>query len=323
MIQIRDLINQALDEEMDLNSNIYILGEEVGKSGGPHGISKNLIKKYGRKRVLDTPISEMGFTGLAVGSGYLGLRPVVDFMTWNFALQSIDHIINSCAKTLYMSGGQVRCPIVFRGPNGFNSGYSAQHTQDFSAYYGSIPGLKVVCPYTGKDHKGLLKSAIRDNNPVVYLENEMLYSDMYHEVDSEYTQPLDKCVVEKGGRDVTVLGISLSLREIFSADKILEDLNVSCEIINLVSVRPVDYDTIVQSVCKTKKIVIVDFSFPQYGVASELSACLYDKCYEVLDKPILRLMGKDVPTPYASNLEKKAFPSSEDVVEAVRKICEK
>ncbi|EEQ81634.1 hypothetical protein NCER_101862 [Vairimorpha ceranae BRL01] len=317
MIEIRDLINQALDEEMGMDHNVYIIGEEVGISGGPHGLTKNLIKKYGDQRVKDTPISEMGFTGLAVGSSYLGLRPVVDFMTWNFALQSIDHIINSCAKTLYMSGGRIQCPIVFRGPNGFNNGYAAQHTQDFAPIYGSIPGLKVVCPYTGKDHKGLLKSAIRDNNPVIFLENEILYKDKYLEVSNNYIQPLDKAVIEKNGVDVTVLGISISLKEIFKADSLLEKKNIDIEIINLVSIKPIDYVTIEISVKKTQKLVIVDFAYPTFNIASEIAAHFYEKFKDI---KIMRVLAQDIPTPYALNLEKMSYPTCNDIVNAVTKI---
>lgn len=319
-MKIKEIINKALYEEMKRDKDVFIIGEEVGESGGPHGLTQGLLKSFGKFRVLDTPISEMGFTGLAVGASYLGLRPVVDFMTWNFALQSIDHIINSCAKTHYMSGGRISCPIVFRGPNGFNSGYAAQHTQDFSTYYGNIPGLKVVAPYTAKDHFGLLKSAIRDSNPVVYLENEMLYDDEWAEVDSEYTQELNKAVVEKSGKDLTIIGISLALREIFSACEELERHGVDAEIVNLVSIRPLDIETILQSVRKTKRLIIVDYSYPLYGMGSEISAQVYDQCYETLSKPIIRLNAQDVPCPYSKNLEALVYPKSRTIVEAAIEI---
>lgn len=318
MIKIKDLINQALDEEMARNGDVYIIGEEVGKSGGPNGLTKNLIRKY-PNRVIDTPISEMGFTGLAVGSSYLGLRPVVDFMTMNFALQSIDHIINSCAKTLYMSTS-INCPIVFRGPNGFSKGFGAQHTQDFCSLYGNIPGLKVVCPYTGKDHKGLLKSAIRDDNPVVYLENEMLYKNEVHNVDSDYIQQLDKSVVEKNGTDCTIIGIGLSMQEVFKAEDVLNDINIDCEIINLVSIRPLDKKTILDSVNKTKKLVVVDYGYPLYGVASEISALVGEVIFDKLEFPVVRLQSKDVPTPYCKKLEDLCYPKCDDIVEAVKKM---
>lgn len=319
MIKIKELINQALDEEMARDFDVYIIGEEVGKSGGPHGLTKNLIKKY-PDRVLDTPISEMGFTGLAVGSSYLGLRPVVDFMTMNFALQSVDHIINSCAKTLYMST-TINCPIVFRGPNGFSPGYGAQHTQDFCSLYGNIPGLKVVCPYTGKDHKGLLKSAIRDDNPVVYLENDLLYQDEVHHVDSDYLQDLNKSVVEKRGTDCTIIGIGLSMREVLKANDVLSDINIDCEIINLVSIRPLDKDTILNSVSKTKKLIIVDYGYPLYGVSSEISALVGETIFDKMEFPVIRLQYKDVPTPYCKKLEDLCYPKCDDIVAAVKKIC--
>ncbi|KAF9763027.1 Pyruvate dehydrogenase E1 component subunit beta, mitochondrial [Nosema granulosis] len=319
-MKIKEIINKALFEEMERDKNVFVLGEEVGESGGPHGLTKGLLQKFGKFRALDTPISEMGFTGMAVGASYLGLRPIVDFMTWNFALQSIDHIINSCAKTHYMSGGRITCPIVFRGPNGFNSGYAAQHTQDFSTYYGNIPGLKVVAPYTAKDHKGLLKAAIRDPNPVVYLENEMLYEDECEDVPGDYTQDLSKAVVEKTGEDVTIIGASLALREIFLASEELKREEIDVEIINLVSIRPLDIETIFKSIRKTKRVIIVDYSYPLYGMGSEISSQIYDKLYKTLLKPITRLNAKDVPCPYSQRLEALVYPKSKDIVEAAKEI---
>lgn len=319
-MKIKEFINRALHDEMEKDKDVFIIGEEVGESGGPHGLTKGLMKKFGKFRTLDTPISEMGFTGLAVGASYLGLRPVVDFMTWNFALQSIDHIINSCAKTYYMSGGRISCPIVFRGPNGFNSGYAAQHTQDFSAYYGNIPGLKVVAPYTAKDHFGLLKSAIRDPNPVVYLENEMLYDDEWSNVDENYTQELNKAVIERSGKDLTIIGASLALREIFGACEDLERIKIDSEIINLVSIRPLDIETILKSVRKTKRLIIVDYSYPLYGMGSEIASQVYDQCYGTLSKPIMRLNAQDVPCPYSKTLEALVYPQRKDIVDAAIEI---
>ncbi|EOB14269.1 Pyruvate dehydrogenase E1 component subunit beta, mitochondrial [Nosema bombycis CQ1] len=316
-MKIKEIINKTLEEEMNLNPDVFILGEEVGKSGGPHGLTKNLMAKFGKHRVLDTPISEMGFTGLAVGASYLGLRPIIDYMTWNFALQSIDHIINSCAKTRYMSGGRITCPIVFRGPNGFNEGYAAQHTQDFSTFYGNIPGLKVVAPYTAKDHSGLLRAAIRDPDPVVILENEMLYDDEYEsEYEEGYIQSLNRAVIEKGGQDLTIIGVSLSLREIFKAEIELSKIGISAEIINLVSIRPLDTNTIFKSVNKTGRLLIVDYSYPLYGLSSEISAQVYENCF--LKKPIKRLNAKDVPTPYSKSLEDMVYPKKEDIIEAAK-----
>ncbi|KAG5859928.1 pyruvate dehydrogenase subunit beta [Encephalitozoon hellem] len=320
MVTVREALNQAIDEEMERDERVFVLGEEVGVSGGNHDVTKGLHRKYGRWRVLDTPISEMGFTGLAVGASYLGLRPIVEFMTWNFALQSIDHIINSCAKTLYMSGGKVSCPIVFRGPNGFNPGYAAQHTQDFCSYYGAVPGLKVVAPYTARDHKGLLKSAIRDESPVVFLENETLYSDAYDDIEKEYTQPLDKAVVEVEGTDITLIGVSLSVRICMEAAKVLKDMGISCEVINLVSIRPIDKKALIGSAKKTKCIFVVDFSWPSFSVASEVSAIIHEQCFGDLLAPVQRINGKDVPTPYSEEIERMAFPTHLDVVDSVMAI---
>ncbi|KMV66319.1 pyruvate dehydrogenase subunit beta [Encephalitozoon cuniculi EcunIII-L] len=242
-------------------------------------------------------------------------------MTWNFALQSIDHIINSCAKTLYMSGGKINCPIVFRGPNGFNPGYAAQHTQDFSSYYGAVPGLKVVAPYTAKDHKGLMKSAVRDENPVVFLENETLYNDTYENIEEGYVQPLDKAVVEIEGSDVTLIGISLSVKTCLEAAEALGALGISCEVINLVSIRPIDIQTILRSAMKTRCVFVVDFSWPSFSIASELSATIHESCFGRLMAPVQRINGKDTPTPYSKEIEKMAFPTSLDVVNSVMGIC--
>lgn len=316
-MKVKEIINRVIREEMEINVNVFVIGEEVGASGGPHALTKGLLDDFGEQRVVDTPISEMGFTGLAVGASYLGLRPIVDFMTWNFALQSIDHIINSCAKTHYMSGGRIKCPIVFRGPNGFNEGYAAQHTQDFSSYYGNVPGLKVVAPFTGLDHAGLLRSAIKDDNPVIFLENEMLYSDEWPAVPNGYCQPLDKAVVEREGRDATIVGVSLSLREILKACDSLSNENIKVEVINLVSIRPLDIHTICESVNKTKRLVVVDYSYPLYGLSSEIAVQVYERCSKALETPIVRLTAKDVPTPYSKCLEDLVYPKGDDIVKAV------
>lgn len=317
MITVREALNQAIDEEMEKDERVFVLGEEVGVSGGSHEVTKGLHEKYGKWRVLDTPISEMGFTGLAVGASYLGLRPIVEFMTWNFALESIDHIINSCAKTRYMSGGKISCPIVFRGPNGFNPGYAAQHTQDFCNYYGAVPGLKVVAPYTARDHKGLLKCAIRDENPVVFLENETLYNDTHDDIEEGYIQPLDRAVIEAEGNDVTLIGISLSVKVCMEAAKALKDVGISCEVINLVSIRPIDKKTLLGSAKKTKHVFVVDFSWPSFSVASEVSAIIHEQCFGDLVVPVQRINGEDVPTPYSEELERMAFPTYLDVVGSV------
>ncbi|ADM11403.1 pyruvate dehydrogenase subunit beta [Encephalitozoon intestinalis ATCC 50506] len=238
-------------------------------------------------------------------------------MTWNFALQSIDHIINSCAKTLYMSGGKVSCPIVFRGPNGFNPGYAAQHTQDFCSYYGAVPGLKVVAPFTAKDHKGLLKSAIRDNNPVVFLENETLYDDTYKDIEQGYMQSLDKAVIEVEGCDVTLVGISLSVKTCLEAAKALKDLGISCEVINLVSIKPIDKQTLLTSAKKTKHVFVIDFAWPSFSVASEISAIIHENCFKDLMASVQRINAKDIPTPYSEKIEAMAFPTCTDVIDSV------
>ncbi|TBU04178.1 subunit beta of pyruvate dehydrogenase [Hamiltosporidium tvaerminnensis] len=314
-ISIRDALNIALDEEMDRDERVYVIGEEVGIMGGAYKVTRDLQVKYGCHRVLDAPISEMGFTGLAIGSCWGGLRPVVDFMTMNFALQAIDQIINSAAKTLYMSGGRIKSPIVFRGPNGFAYGVGAQHTQDFCNYYGSVPGLKVVAPYTAKDHRGLLKSAIRDENPVVFLENEILYNYDFDRCESfenpEYLQPLDKAVIEIQGSDITLIGISISMLICQEASQILKEEGISCELINLISIRPIDIETLIKSVTKTRYLCVVDYTWPSFSTASEISAQINEKCFHVLKSPVLRINGEDIPTPYAENLEKMSFPTVE------------
>lgn len=317
-----EALNKALDIEMSKDSKIFILGEEVGKNGGVHKITSGLQKKYGESRVLDTPISEIGFTGFAVGASFMKLKPVVEFMNWSFALQAIDHIINSAAKTCYMSNGRIHCPIVFRGPNGFNPGYAAQHTQDFSAVYGAVPGLKVIAPYTAEDHFGLLKSAIKDQNPVVFLENETLYNDTYDEsvnFSPDFYQPFKSAIILCGDH-TTLIGVSISVKTCLEiALHFLEEFGVEMEVVNLISIQPIDYETIFKSVRKTKNVVIVDFNWPCFGIASEISSVLYEEFFTMLRLPILKLTGEHVPTPYSSNLEELCFPGLQ---RAVPKIVE-
>jgi pyruvate dehydrogenase E1 component beta subunit len=320
MITPREAINQAFHEEMERDSKVFIIGEEVGLSGGVCRTTVGLLDKFGFERVLDTPISEMGFTGLAVGASYLGLRPIVDFMTWNFSLQAIDHIINSAAKTCYMSSSKLFCPIVFRGPSGFNPGYAAQHTQEFFNWFGSVPGLKVVAPYTAREHKALMKSAIRDNNPVIFLENEVLYDRDFNETtdgvnDDDFCMPLDKARILKTGNNVTVIGISLSLATIEEAVK---KTKKSVEIINLLSLNPIDYESIFKSVKKTEKLIIVDFSWPNYCVAHEISAKVYEKM-EMQNK-IVCLTGKDTHVGYSKSLEDLFYPSVSEVLQAIEEL---
>ncbi|KAL0265978.1 UNVERIFIED_CONTAM: hypothetical protein PYX00_011695 [Menopon gallinae] len=324
-VTVSEVINRALDEELCRDRNVILLGEEVAKSGGAHQVTRGLLAKHGNFRVMDAPISEMGFTGFAAGAAFLGLRPVVEFMTWNFALQSIDHIINSCAKTRYMSGGRVSCPVVFRGPNGYNPGYAAQHTQDFSAYYGCVPGLKVVSPYSARDHYGLTKAAIRDENPVVILENESMYGDRFEvfpEYATDYCQDLGRAVVERPGRDVTLVGASIAVKTCLDAAEALAGSGISCEVVNLVAIRPLDRGTVLSSVAKTRRAVVVDFGWPAYGVASEVAAVVGEALFGRLLAPVVRVCGEDVPTPYAANLEALSFPTVAHVLRAVRSCTE-
>ncbi|ELA42148.1 uncharacterized protein VICG_00791 [Vittaforma corneae ATCC 50505] len=317
MATVREALLQAFDEEMDRDDSVFIIGEEVGLSGGAKGTTKGLIHKFGYHRVVDTPISEIGFTGIGVGASYLGLRPIVDFMTWNFSLQAIDHVINSAAKICYMSASKVHCPIVFRGPSGFNPGYAAEHVQEFFNIYGSVPGLKVVAPYTAREHKALMKAAIRDNNPVVFLENEVLYEQSFDEELDVELFPLDKARIIKEGKDVSIIGVSLSLMTIENALK--EYNRCDAEVINLISLNDIDYDTILKSVEKTRNLIIVDHSWPNYSVAHEISAVVYDRMYGRLKTKIICLTGKNTHVGYSKKLEKAFYPSEKDIIEAIKK----
>lgn len=319
MVTVREALVEAFNEEFERDPTVLLLGEEVGISGGPKKTSEGLIQKFGYERVLDTPISEIGFTGLAVGASYSGLRPIVDFMTWNFSLQAIDHIVNSAAKTCYMSASRMHCPIVFRGPSGFHPGYAAQHVQEFFTIYGSVPGLKVVAPYTAREHKALMKAAIRDDNPVVFLENEILYeTDFDEKLDCE-TMALDKARTLREGSDVTVIGVSIALSMIENAISRIEQ---DVEIINLVSLNPIDYVSILKSVQKTKRLIIVDYSWPNYGMAHEISSVVYEKMYGKLNGKIVCLTGKDTHVGYSPTLERLFYPSEEDLINAVAKLSE-
>lgn len=316
-------IQQALEEEMTRNDKIFIIGEEVGTYGGAYGATEGLMDKFGEHRVIDAPISEIGFTGLAAGAAQAGLHPIVDFMTWNFALQAIDQIINTSAKSHYMSNGFVKNPILFRGPNGFSYGVGAQHTQDFCNFYGCVPGLKVIIPYSAKDYRGCLKRALRDKNPVIFLENEILYERFFERdasfSDINYIQEF-KSVVEKEGKDITLIGIGLTVTICLEAADILQRYNIEAEVINLISIRPIDYETVLKSVEKTRNVVIVDFAWPCFSTASEISANLYEKMFGKLKNPIKRLNAADVPTPYAHNLEKMSLPDVNKVVDEAIKM---
>ncbi|GJJ68322.1 pyruvate dehydrogenase E1 component beta subunit [Entomortierella parvispora] len=321
---VRDALNSALEEEMQADDKVYLMGEEVGQYNGAYKVSKGLLDKFGPKRVIDTPITESGFCGLAVGSAFAGLKPVCEFMTWNFAMQAIDQIVNSAAKTHYMSGGNVTCPITFRGPNGAASGVAAQHSQCFAAWYGSVPGLKVVSPWNSEDAKGLLKAAIRDPNPVVVLENELMYGVSFPmseaALSKDFVVEIGKAKIEKEGSDITIVAHSRSVGFALEAAQLLEKEGIcKAEVINLRSIRPLDIDTIIKSVKKTNRLVTVEGGWPQYGVGSEICAQIMEsEAFDHLDAPVVRITGADIPTPYAQNLETLAFPDT-DVISRVIK----
>ncbi|GFR44218.1 hypothetical protein Agub_g5406 [Astrephomene gubernaculifera] len=321
---VRDALNSALDEELARDDKVYILGEEVGEYQGAYKITRGLLQKYGADRVKDTPITEAGFTGIAVGSAFAGLRPVCEFMTWNFALQAIDQIINSAAKTLYMSAGQINCPIVFRGPNGAAAGVAAQHSQCFASWYSSVPGLKVLAPYDSEDARGLLKAAIRDPDPVVFLENEILYGQSFpvtpEVLDKDFTIPIGRAKVMRAGSHVTLVSFSKMVGYCLRAAEQLAEQGVECEVINLRSIKPLDRDTLLASLRKTHRMVVVEEGWPQCGVGSEVAAVMMEIGFDELDAPVLRVTGAEVPMPYAANLEAAALPQISDIVKAVKSI---
>uniref|UniRef100_A0A4D5R919 Pyruvate dehydrogenase E1 component subunit beta n=1 Tax=Scolopendra viridis TaxID=118503 RepID=A0A4D5R919_SCOVI len=324
-VTVRDALNAAMDEEMEKDERVFILGEEVAMYDGAYKVSRGLWKKYGDKRVIDTPITEMGFAGIAVGAAMAGLRPICEFMTFNFSLQAIDHILNSAAKTLYMSAGLVSVPIVFRGPNGAASGVAAQHSQCFAAWYSHCPGLKVISPYSSEDARGLLKSAIRDPDPVVCLENEMLYGVPFElsqeAMSKDFLVPIGKAKIEKPGKHVTIVAHSLAVKTSLDAANELAAAGIDCEVINLRSVRPLDGDAIIESVMKTNHLVTVENGWPQSGVGAEIAAKVMESpAFDYLDAPILRVTGADVPMPYAKNLEAGCLPISTDVVRVVKRM---
>ncbi|KAK4570224.1 pyruvate dehydrogenase E1, beta subunit [Recurvomyces mirabilis] len=311
---VRDALNEAMAEEMEKNEKVFVLGEEVGQYNGAYKVTKGLLDRFGEKRVIDSPITESGFAGLTVGAALAGLHPVCEFMTFNFAMQAIDQIINSAAKTHYMSGGIQPCNITFRGPNGFASGVAAQHSQDYSAWYGSIPGLKVVAPYSAEDAKGLLKAAIRDPNPVVVLENELLYGlsfPMSAEAQSDdFVIPFGKAKIERPGKDLTIVTLSRCVGQSLVAAELLKSkYGVDTEVINLRSVKPLDVEAIVKSVKKTGHMMAVESGFPSFGVGAEIIALTAEYAFDYLKAPPVRVTGAEVPTPYAQKLEEMAFPS--------------
>jgi pyruvate dehydrogenase E1 component beta subunit len=319
---IREALRDAMAEEMRRDPDVFIIGEEVAEYQGAYKVTQGLLQEFGDKRVIDTPITEHGFAGVGVGAGMAGLKPIVEFMTFNFAMQAIDQIINSAAKTLYMSGGQMGCSIVFRGPNGAASRVAAQHSQDYSAWYSQVPGLKVIAPYSAADYKGLLKAAIRDPNPVIFLENEMLYghSGPIPKLD-DYVIPIGKARIVRAGSHVTVVswsnGMSYALK---AADELAKE-GIEAEVIDLRTLRPLDTDTIIASVKKTGRAVTVEEGWQQCGVGAEIAARIMEHAFDYLDAPVARVSGKDVPMPYAANLEKLALPSVAEVVEAAKAVC--
>lgn len=320
-ITVREALRDAMAEEMRNDETVFVMGEEVAEYQGAYKVTQGLLDEFGARRVIDTPITEYGFAGIGCGAAMAGLRPIVEFMTFNFAMQAIDHIINSAAKTLYMSGGQMRCPIVFRGPNGAASRVGAQHSQDYSAWYASVPGLKVIAPYTAADAKGLLKAAIRDPNPVVFLENEMLYGQSFDvPATDDYIVPIGKANIRQQGDDVTIVSYSRGLAYVEEADAALKELNINAEVIDLRTLRPLDMETILTSVKKTNRLIVVEEGWPVCSVGSEICSAVSSLAFDDLDAPCLKVSGKDVPMPYAANLEKLALPTAGDIVEAVKKV---
>mmetsp|Transcript_17056 Transcript_17056/g.46771 ORF Transcript_17056/g.46771 Transcript_17056/m.46771 type:complete len:357 (+) Transcript_17056:140-1210(+) len=321
---VREAINQGIDEEMAKDDKIFIIGEEVAQYQGAYKVTKGLYEKYSDKRVIDTPITEMGFTGLAVGAAYCDLKPIVEFMTMNFSMQAIDQVINSAGKQFYMSAGDMPCPIVFRGPNGHSAGTAAQHSQCFAAWYSSVPGLKVVSPYSSEDAKGLMKAAIRDPNPVVVLEHELMYGVSFPMSDaaqsSDFVIEIGKAKIERPGSDVTLISFSKQVGIALEAAAVMEGKGVSVEVINLLSLRPLDRQTILESAKKTGRVVVVEQGWPQCGIASEIAAILMETdAFNYLDAPMERVTGADVPMPYATELEDAALPQVADVVAAMER----
>jgi len=321
---VREAICEGLDEEMERDESVYIIGEEVAQYQGAYKVTKGLYQKYGEKRVIDTPITEAGFTGLAVGSALKDLRPVVEFMTINFSMQAIDHIVNSAAKQYYMSGGDLAVPIVFRGPNGYSAGTGAQHAQCYAAWFGAIPGLKVVSPYSSEDAKGLIKAAIRDPNPVMILEHELMYGvsfPMSDEAQSkDWIVEIGKAKIEREGSDVTIITFSKEVGKALEAAEIMAGRGVSCEVVNLLSIRPIDRDAIFKSIKKTGRCVTLEQGFPQHGVGAEIAAMIMETdTFNYLDAPMERVTGADIPTPYATELEIQVFPQVNDVIAAIER----
>ncbi|WOS64132.1 pyruvate dehydrogenase complex E1 component subunit beta [Sinorhizobium fredii] len=323
-ITVREALRDAMAEEMRADDDVFVMGEEVAEYQGAYKITQGLLQEFGPRRVVDTPITEHGFAGIGVGAAMTGLRPIVEFMTFNFAMQAIDHIINSAAKTLYMSGGQMGAPIVFRGPSGAAARVAAQHSQCYAAWYSHIPGLKVVMPYTAADAKGLLKAAIRDPNPVIFLENEILYGQSFEvpKLD-DFVLPIGKARIHRVGKDATIVSFGIGMTYAVKAAAELEAQGIDVEIIDLRTIRPMDLPTVIESVKKTGRLVTVEEGYPQSSVGTEIATRVMQQAFDYLDAPILTVAGKDVPMPYAANLEKLALPNVAEVVEAVKAVCYK
>ena len=323
-ITVREALRNAMAEEMRLNKKVFVMGEEVAEYQGAYKVTQGLLEEFGDKRVYDTPITEHGFAGIGVGAAFGNLNPIVEFMTFNFAMQAMDQIINSAAKTLYMSGGQMGCPIVFRGPNGAASRVAAQHSQCYASWYAHCPGLKVVSPWSSEDAKGLLKSAIRDPDPVIFLENEVMYGQSFSCPDSDdFLLPIGRANIEREGVDVTIIAFSIMVGKAIEAADALNDLGINAEVINLRTLRPLDTSTIIDSVKKTNRVVTCEEGFPFAGIGAEISALINEQAFDWLDAPIRRVTGKDVPMPYAANLEKLALPQVDDIINACKDVCYK
>jgi pyruvate dehydrogenase E1 component beta subunit len=321
---VREALRDAMAEEMRRDADVFVMGEEVAEYQGAYKVTQGLLQEFGARRVVDTPITEHGFAGVGIGASFAGLKPIVEFMTFNFAMQAIDQIVNSAAKTLYMSGGQMGAPIVFRGPNGAAARVAAQHSQDYAAWYSHIPGLRVIQPYTAADAKGLLKAAIRDPNPVIFLENEILYG---HSFDvpklDDFVLPIGKARIHKQGKDVTIVSFGIGMTYVVKAEAELREMGVDAEIIDLRTIRPMDLDTVIASVKKTNRLVVVEEGFPQSSVGDFVANQVSQRAFDWLDAPVITIAGKDVPMPYAANLEKLALPTVGEVVEAVKAVTYK
>ncbi|MFL2794817.1 MAG: pyruvate dehydrogenase complex E1 component subunit beta [Paracoccaceae bacterium] len=319
---VREALRDAMAEELRRDEKVFLMGEEVAEYQGAYKVSQGLLDEFGSKRIIDTPITEHGFAGIATGASFAGLRPIVEFMTFNFAMQAIDQIVNSAAKTLYMSGGQMGAPMVFRGPNGAAARVGAQHSQDYTSWYAHIPGLKVAAPYSASDAKGLLKSAIRDDNPVIFLENEILYGRSFDVPDIEdYIVPFGKARIWRTGNDITIVSFGIGMQYALEAADELSAQGIEAEVIDLRTIRPIDYETIIQSVSKTNRCITIEEGFPVASIGNHLSAYVMEHAFDYLDAPIINCTGKDVPMPYAANLEKLALVTTEEVVNTAKKVC--